>query len=401
MSETTGIEKETSISSNEESVKNEVVQQEDAAASPPPLLVASGKEESKDIESEPTTPMETDNVQQTDAAAQGDHSLSSVKHINSTPSTVDINTLTPSTPSQTPPQLLATETSSTTTATTTTSSAASAVVAAAAAAIPDNILSPPKSETQTDETNTATSTSCSPASEGQRSPLGGENTEQQTPTATHPEEPKTPKQELEPVPEPEPDQASTAAVNGVIPKSGGKPLITALNKKINKSASSTSPRASRARKPKALPMYESEISDNKMGIKLCIKKSDAVAAAAELPIGMSSASPVAPTARTPVATPSKSARKRVRKPKPPQDSDESEYEPRKKKGGGGGAGSAGGGGGGSSNNGERQKKLSTSGTAAEAEAEPVEQSPWGHKLPEEVLFRVREQRQIGTSIFPF
>lgn len=398
MSETTGIEKETTIPPNEESVKNEVEQQVDAAASPPTLLEASGKEESKDIESEPTTPMDTDNVQQTEVAAHGDQSLSSVKQINSnsTPSTVDINTLTPSTPSQTPPQLLAAETSSTTIATTTTSSAASAVVAAAAAAIPDNILSPPKSETQTDETNTATSTSCSPASEGQRSPLGGGETEQQPPTASPPEEPKTPKQELEP--EPEPDQASTAAVNGVIPKSGGKPLVTALNKKINKSASSTSPRASRARKPKALPMYESEISDNKMGIKLCIKKSDAVASPAELPIGTSSPSPVAPAARTPAAVPPKSARKRVRKPKPPQDSDESEYEPRKKKGG---AGSAGGGGGGSSNNGERQKKLSTSGTAAEAEAEPVEQSAWGHKLPEEVLFRVREQRQIGTSIFSF
>lgn len=399
MSEPTGIEKETSIPPNEESVKNEVEQQVDAAASPPPLLVTSGKEESKDIESEPTTPMETDNVQQAEAAAQGDQSLSSVKQINSnsTPSTVDINTLTPSTPSQTPPQLLVADTSSTTATTTAT---ASAVSAAASAAIPDNILSPPKSETQTDETNTATSTSCSPASEGQRSPLGGEESEQQPPAASPPEPPKTPKQELEPEPEPEPDQASTAAVNGVIPKSGGKPLVTALNKKINKSATSTSPRASRARKPKALPMYESEISDNKMGIKLCIKKSDAVAAAAELPIGTSSASPGAPAARTPTAAPSKSARKRVRKPKPPQDSDESEYEPRKKKGGGG-TGSAGGGGGAGSNNGERQKKLSTSGTAAEAEAEPVEQSAWGHKLPEEVLFRVREPLQIGSSIFPF
>lgn len=396
MSETAGIEKETSIPPNEESVKNEVEQQVDAAASPPPLLVTSGKEESKDTESEPTTPMETDNVQQADVAAQGDQSLSSVKQINSnsTPSTVDINTLTPSTPSQTPPQLLVADTSSTTTATTT----ASAVSAAAAAAIPDNILSPPKSETQTDETNTATSTSCSPASEGHRSPLGGGESEQQPPAASPPEQPKTPKQELEP--EPEPDQASTAAINGVIPKSGGKPLVTALNKKINKSATSTSPRASRARKPKALPMYESEISDNKMGIKLCIKKSDAVAAAAELPIGASSASPGAPAARTPTAATSKAARKRVRKPKPPQDSDESEYEPRKKKGGGG-TGSAGGGGGAGSNNGERQKKLSTSGTATEAEAEPVEQSAWGHKIPEEVLFRVREQRQIGTSIIPF
>lgn len=368
MSDTPGNERETSPYNNEASVKSEEAQQVDVAS---PLL-ASGKEESKDIESE-ATPMDTDNGQ----AAQGEHKQ---LNSNSTPNIVDINTLTPSTPSQTPPQLLAAETSSTTATTTTTSGAASIVVATTTAtAIPENILSPPKSETQTDETNTATSTSCSPASEGQRSPLA--EAEQLPPP---PEEPKTPKKELEPEPDP------SKAVNGIIPKSGGKPLAqSALNKKINKSAT-TSPRASRARKTKTLPMYESEISDNKVGIKLCIKKSDAVPAAADLPIGTTSASPVAPAIRT-AAAPSKSARKRVRKPKPPQDSDESEYEPRKKKGGG--TGSSGGGGSGSSNNGERQKKISTSGTT-ETETEPVEQSAWGQKLPEEVLFRVREKHNF-------
>lgn len=371
MSDTPGNERETSPYNNEASVKSEEAQQVDVAS---PLL-ASGKEESKDIESE-ATPMDTDNGQ----AAQGEHKQ---LNSNSTPSIVDINTLTPSTPSQTPPQLLAAETSSTTATTTTTTSGAASIVVATttATAIPENILSPPKSETQTDETNTATSTSCSPASEGQRSPLA--EAEQLPPP---PEEPITPKKELEPEPDP------SKAVNGIIPKSGGKPLAqSALNKKINKSAT-TSPRASRARKTKTLPMYESEISDNKVGIKLCIKKSDAVPAAADLPIGTTSASPVAPAIRT-AAAPSKSARKRVRKPKPPQDSDESEYEPRKKKGGG--TGSSGGGGSGSSNNGERQKKISTSGTT-ETETEPVEQSAWGQKLPEEVLFRVRGKHNFET-----
>lgn len=159
--------------------------------------------------------------------------------------TVDINTLTPSTPSQTPPQLLVGET---------TASGTTAV-------IPENILSPPKSETQTDETNTATSTSCSPASEGQRSPV----TEQQPPP---PQASTPPKQE-----QPETAAAATT-VNGTIPKSG-KPVSSALSAKKTSKAASTSPRASRARKPKALPMYESEISDHKVGIKLCIKKSDA------------------------------------------------------------------------------------------------------------------------------
>lgn len=154
-------------------------------------------------------------------------------------------------------------------------------------------------------------------------------------------------------------------------------MKTGLSKKVNKSAS-TSPRASRARKPKALPMYESEISDNKVGIKLCIKKSDTVPT--PTPIEVSSIGATVATPATKInkqAALSKPVRKRVRKPKP-QDSDESEYEPRKKKGGGGG----------SSNNGDRHKKISTQ--SAEADTEPVEQSPWGHKLPEEVLFRVSQ-----------
>ncbi|KAH8252628.1 hypothetical protein KR032_000865 [Drosophila birchii] len=239
--------------------------------------------------------------------------------------TVDINTLTPSTPSQTPPQLLAGETTG----------------SGATAGIPENILSPPKSETQTDETNTATSTSCSPASEGQRSPVA-----------------EQPKKE-------QPEAAAASTVNGSIPKSG-KPLATALSaKKPSSKAASTSPRASRARKPKALPMYESEISDHKVGIKLCIKKSDA-----------GDSVPAATSPPVPVPAASKPVRKRIRKPKQP-DSDEAEYEPRKKKGGGGGGG------------GDGQKKVSTSSDAAAAD-EPIEQSVWAQKLPEEVLFRIFE-----------
>ncbi|KAH8280434.1 hypothetical protein KR018_007316 [Drosophila ironensis] len=245
--------------------------------------------------------------------------------------TVDINTLTPSTPSQTPPQEATTPTST--------------------AVIPENILSPPKSETQTDETNTATSTSCSPASEGQRSPVA--------------EQPPPPVSDVDAPPKQEPAEPPAAAVNGSIPKSG-KPLSTALSsaQKKGSKAATTSPRASRVRKPKALPMYESEISDNKMGIKLCIKKSDAGDSAP-------TAAATPPVAASPAA--SKPARKRVRKPKQ-ADTDEGEYEPRKKKGGG----DSGGGG---------QKKAATEAAAA---AEPIEQSVWAQKLPEEILFRIFE-----------
>ncbi|XP_034479586.1 F-box/LRR-repeat protein 6 [Drosophila innubila] len=283
--------------------------------------------------------------------------------------TVDIHTLTPSTPSQTPPQLLAAE-ATTTTATTTTAS------------IPENILSPPKSEPQTDETNTATSTSCSPASqsEDQRSPVGGggggEGGREEKPTVLV-KEPTTPKQQMQLMDlnldtELNLDLDRATTINGRIPKSG-KP---GLNKKLNKSPS-TSPRASRARKPKALPMYESEISAHKVGIKLCIKKSDTVATPTSTPTEVSTIS-AAPTRINKPIAPSKTARKRVRKPKP-QDSDESEYEPRKKKAGGGGGGN---------NNGDRHRKISTQSAETATAAEPVEQSSWGHKLPEEVLFRI-------------
>ncbi|XP_043645239.1 F-box/LRR-repeat protein 6 [Drosophila teissieri] len=251
--------------------------------------------------------------------------------------TVDINTLTPSTPSQTPPQLLAAETAT----------------SGSTAVIPENILSPPKSETQTDETNTATSTSCSPASEGQRSPAAEQQSSAPPPKVQA--------------------QATAAAVNGSVPKSG-KPLSTALSAKKPSKAATTSPRASRCRKPKALPMYESEISDNKVGIKLCIKKSDAGEGA---PAGVTS---------PPVAVPAalKTVRKRVRKPKQ-QDSDEAEYEPRKKKGGGGGSGG--------------DKKVSTS-PDAEAAGDLVEQSVWAQKLPEEVLFRIFEHAVDTQGCLP-
>ncbi|XP_017038825.1 F-box/LRR-repeat protein 6 [Drosophila ficusphila] len=253
--------------------------------------------------------------------------------------TVDINTLTPSTPSQTPPQLLASETAT----------------SGSAAIIPENILSPPKSETQTDETNTATSTSCSPASEGQRSPAA--ESQQTAPKATTQQEKAQP----------------TATVNGSIPKSG-KPLSSALSGKKPSKAATTSPRASRSRKPKALPMYESEISDNKVGIKLCIKKSDAGEGA---PAGATSPPVVVPV-------PSKPVRKRVRKPKQ-QDSDEAEYEPRKKKGGGGSSGA--------------EKKVSAS-SDAEAASEPIEQSVWAQKLPEEVLYRIFEHAVDTQGCLP-
>lgn len=109
------------------------------------------------------------------------------------------------------------------------------------AAIPENILSPPKSETQTDET----ATSSSPASDSQLSPT----------TEAAPDTPTTPDPTVSEQ-QPQVSQAINVVANGVIPNSG-KPLMSAMNKKLNKPSSS---RSTRQRKSKPLvAMYESEV----------------------------------------------------------------------------------------------------------------------------------------------
>ncbi|XP_037949411.1 uncharacterized protein LOC119681830 [Teleopsis dalmanni] len=229
--------------------------------------------------------------------------------------------------------------------------------AEAANSIPDNILSPPKSETQTDETNTATSSS--PASDSQLSPevvpeiKPKTNSSQASPRNTDNSEAPISTKNLGRVVQP-----INIVANGTIPKSG-KPLMASINKKINKSSRSTRPRKQK------VPIYESEISDNKVGIKLCIKKSDATVTA---------------TAPTP-PTSSKQIRKRSRKSKSRHrvDSDDSEYETKRKKDRN------------PNNNNERQKKVSFSGVKAEEASEPIEQSIWGSKIPEDVLYQIFEK----------
>ncbi|XP_055921159.1 F-box/LRR-repeat protein 6 [Eupeodes corollae] len=219
--------------------------------------------------------------------------------------------------------------------------------------LPENILSPPKSETQTDETNTATS---SPASESQLSPttnVGGESstggglavgTTPATATSAQSGEssgvsPASGSGDLSP----RVVQPINIIANGTIPKTG-KPLMLPTNKKTSK------PKSSKQKKSKALvAIYESEISDNKIGIKLCIKKSD--------------------SGSTPTKT--KPNRKRSRKSKTRVDSDDSEYETKRRRERP------------TNNNSDRPKRGDSTNFK-----EPVEQSAWGSTIPENVLLKI-------------
>lgn len=155
-----------------------------------------------------------------------------------------------------------------------------------------------------------------------------------------------------------------SVTNGTIPKSG-KPFMSAINPKLNK------PRGRPKRSKALVAMYQSEvilgtmlalkqhlttlhfftllqISDNKVGIKLCIKKSDTS------------------------QSKSKPSRKRSRKSKHRinTDSDDSEYEKRRRKEK-------------SNNNTDKHKKTERD------YKEPEKQGVWGEALPENVLYKVR------------
>uniref|UniRef100_A0A1A9UZA4 Uncharacterized protein n=1 Tax=Glossina austeni TaxID=7395 RepID=A0A1A9UZA4_GLOAU len=163
--------------------------------------------------------------------------------------------------------------------------------------------------------------------------------------------------------------------NGTIPNAG-KPLLSTMSKKLEKSA-----RTGRSRKPKSLvAMYESEISENQTGIKLCIKKSDnslsnitatAMAAVAKAISKSSSSSSSSTTVKNRKS--SRSLKQRIRLTSDDEAADGHDYEPKRKK--------------------ERPNKKITFVASAvssidEEIKEPIEQSDWGSRLPEPVLFKL-------------
>lgn len=123
----------------------------------------------------------------------------------------------------------------------------------------------------------------------------------------------------------------------------GKPAAYALEKKATKV------RAKPKRKA-LVAMYQSQISDNKMGIKLKLKKSEVLT--------------VLPSAKSKKVAKSNRKRSRKAKPKNTSDSDDSSY--------------------------EKKPRRVNNNKATTVEKEPEEQSPWGITLPEPILLKIFE-----------
>ncbi|XP_053677032.1 F-box/LRR-repeat protein 6 [Anopheles nili] len=136
---------------------------------------------------------------------------------------------------------------------------------------------------------------------------------------------------------------------GTLPKvapSGGKPIaMRALDRKMSKTA------RGRPKRKSMVAMYQSEISENKIGIKLCIKKaSDAI------------------------VQPKKPIRKRARKPKSLNEDSSDDTSPEKR-----------------NRRSEKSRKTNNNTEKRSAEEEykpPEEQSVWASQIPEPVLYMV-------------
>lgn len=207
---------------------------------------------------------------------------------------------------------------------------------------------------------------------GSTPPATGDN----TPPSDH----NTPKHSVQSPPSlkiPSPDnnngiqQPINVVRNGTIPNAG-KPLLSTMSMKLERSA-----KATRSRKPKSLvAMYESEISENKIGIKLCIKKS-------ETSLKVATAAAMAAVARriNKSGTSSERSRKSSRNVKQriklneDDEADEIDYEPKRKK----------------ERNTKRQTASATvvaTNVAVEEPREIVEQTVWGLQLPEHLLYKI-------------
>jgi hypothetical protein len=158
-----------------------------------------------------------------------------------------------------------------------------------------------------------------------------------------------------------PPAAEKKVSNGSLPKLSGKPMMLELTKKASKP---------RKRKKPLIHTYQSEISDNKLGIKLCIKKALS---------STNKKSTSAPSSK------SKTSRKRSRRPKPRvddvTDSEDSGFDKRKQRR-------------------ESLKSRSNNNTVKDKAGyqEPEEQSCWGERLPEHILISVRIRKSCNRSI---
>lgn len=131
--------------------------------------------------------------------------------------------------------------------------------------------------------------------------------------------------------------------NGSMHHPTGKPAAFAMEKKTTKA------RAKPKRKA-LVAMYQSQITDNKMGIKLKLKKSEVLT--------------VLPAPKSKKVAKSNRKRSRKSRPKNTSDSDDSTY--------------------------EKKRRRVNNNKATTVEKEPEEQSPWGSMIPDEILLKIFE-----------
>ncbi|XP_013113955.2 uncharacterized protein LOC106091823 [Stomoxys calcitrans] len=204
------------------------------------------------------------------------------------------------------------------------------------------------------------------------SPIGGNG--ENSPAKEQQLSPPNTQQQLQPPPPVQ--QAINVVRNGTIPNAG-KPLMSTISKKLEKSAKS-----GRSRKPRAtaVAMYESEISENKIGIKLCIKKSDSSLSAATAAAISAVTKGLNKSATSTAGRNRKSSRnskQRIKLTESNDEADELNYEPKRKK----------------DRSSKRQSAAAATGTATAADADEnqrpvVDQSIWGRELPEPVLLKI-------------
>lgn len=179
-----------------------------------------------------------------------------------------------------------------------------------------------------------------------------------------------------PISRPNGNILSAGTTKTEIPKKilSGKPKAFALTETNKVSVGKMTAKTTRGRpKRKALvAMYQSQLTDNKIGIKIRLKKS------LEAPLTtLGSAKKKSTSTGTAVAsaTATKSNRKRQRKSKQKDtsDSDDSEYEKRRR-----------------NNNTTSDKHKNRKTIISDDYTEPEEQSVWGSTIPEEILLRIFE-----------
>lgn len=190
--------------------------------------------------------------------------------------------------------------------------------------------------------------------------------------------------------------------------------IKKMNQAANANAAAAKPKPRAGRKKALVAMYQSQLSDNTVGIKIRLKKSLATTirnveasapAPSSAPTSTSSVTPTppsssrkkranaSPSTSSQAATPStsKSPRKRSRKSrhKETTDSDDSEYERKRPRNTNATVGTQ-----------RRANRQPTSSNINDGYVEPEEQTGWGNAIPEHILLQIFDEAVSQHGALP-